>query len=80
MIALEVQERNAGFSEAIPTSEADGIARSIHRWITTRSRMWADGAAAYEATLIAMQSARGRKSGQARRAVHQQILEAESLQ
>lgn len=29
VIALEVQERNAGFSEAIPTSEADGIALVI---------------------------------------------------
>lgn len=84
VIATEVQNRNHEFSEPLPTSEAAGIARSIHRWITTRSRMWADGAAAYEATLIAKLSARGCKggvaSGQARRAVHQQILEAESLQ
>ncbi len=63
VITTEVHHRNNEFSEPLPTSEATGIARSIHRWITTRSRMWTDGATAYEATLIAMQSARGRKGG-----------------
>ncbi len=62
-IDLKVAQLNAEFTEPLPTSESVAIARSIHRWITTRSRMWADGAAAYEATLIAMQSARGRKGG-----------------
>ncbi len=79
VIDLDVQQRNAQFSEPLPTPEAAGIARSIHRWITTKSRMWADGATAYEATLIAMQSARGRKSGQVRRTIHQQVLATEGL-
>ena len=52
-ITTDVHALNAEFSEPLPASEADGIARSIHRWITTRSRMWKDGAVAYEATLVA---------------------------
>mgnify|MGYP005816278091 CR=1 FL=1 len=67
LIAAEVHNLNAGYTEPLPDSEATAIAASIHRWITTKSRMWADGATTYEATLIAIQSARGRKSGQARR-------------
>lgn len=62
-ITGEVLARNEDFSEPLPTNEAVGIARSIHRWITTRSHMWLDGAAAYEATLIAIQAARGHKGG-----------------
>ncbi len=83
VIDLEVHQQNAEFSEPLPTSEANGIARSIHRWITTKSRMWLDGATAYEATFIAIQAARGRKgglaSGRSRRNIHQQILAAEGL-
>ncbi len=51
------------FSEPLSTREVDQIARSIHRWIITRSRMWADGPAVYEATFSTIQSARGRKGG-----------------
>ncbi|MFD8880893.1 replication initiation protein [Corynebacterium xerosis] len=68
---------NGDFSEPLPTREVDQIARSIHRWITTRSRMWADGPAVYEATFSTIQSARGRRSGEARRAIHDDILAAE---
>lgn len=64
-IAAEVHGQNAGFSEPLPEREAEGIAASIHRWITTRSRMWLDGAAVYEATFSTIQSARGRKGGTA---------------
>ncbi len=67
-IHAEVHTRNTQFAEPLPTVEARAIANSIHRWITTRSRMWKDGAAVYEATFVAIQSARGKKSGQARRA------------
>ena len=67
LIIAEVCDLNAGYTEPLPASESAAIAASIHRWITTKSRMWADGATTYEATLIAIQSARGRKSGQARR-------------
>lgn len=58
---------DAGFTEPLPTNEARAIANSIHRWITTRSRMWRDGPVVYEATLSTIQSARGKKSGKARR-------------
>lgn len=51
------------FSEPLPISEVDHIARSIHKWIITKSRMWADGAAVYDATFIAIQGSRGRKGG-----------------
>ena len=78
-ITAEVHAQNAGFSEPLPAGEAEGIAASIHRWITTKSRMWADGAAVYEATFTAIQSARGRRSGQARRAVQDEILKAEGI-
>lgn len=70
-ISHEVHGLNATYSEPLPHSEACAIAASIHRWITTRSRIWADGIVVYEATLSTIQSARGRKggvaSGQARR-------------
>ncbi|MFJ3882406.1 hypothetical protein ACIPW5_33800 [Streptomyces sp. NPDC090077] len=46
--------------------EARSIANSIHRWITTRSRMWKDGAAVYEAAFVAIQSAHAKKGGAAR--------------
>lgn len=64
-IAAEVHQRNTAFAEPLPSSEARAISTSIHKWITTRSRMWADGAAVYEATFVAIQSARGRKGGAA---------------
>ena len=66
-IHSHVHALNNEFSEPLPLSEANGIATSIHRWITTRSNIWRDGAAVYEATFTAIQSARGHKSGIARR-------------
>ncbi|MDN5783159.1 primase C-terminal domain-containing protein [Corynebacterium casei] len=51
------------FSEPLPVAEVDHIARSIHRWIITKSRMWADGPAVYEATFTTIQAARGKKGG-----------------
>ena len=62
-ILAHVYELNAEFSEPLPAPEARDIGHSIHKWITNQSRMWADGPAVYEATFIAMQSARGRKGG-----------------
>jgi hypothetical protein len=53
----------ADFAEPLPAREVDQIAASIHRWIVTRSRMWADGPTVYEATFSTIQSARGRKGG-----------------
>lgn len=63
------------FSEPLPVAEVDQIARSIHRWIITESRMWADGPAVYEATFTAMQSARGKKSGVKRRAALNALIQ-----
>ncbi|MFG3398745.1 replication initiation protein [Streptomyces parvus] len=68
-IHAEVHTRNAEFTEPLPGVEARAIANSIHRWITTRSRMWKDGAAVYEATFVAIQSARGKKGGRVSGAV-----------
>lgn len=62
-ISTHVHELNAEFPEPLPASEARAIAASIHRWITTKSRMWADGPAVYEATFSTIQAARGRKGG-----------------
>ncbi|MGX1880193.1 replication initiation protein [Nocardia fluminea] len=56
-----------GLPDPLPTSELRAIVNSIHRWITTRSRLWADGPTVYEATFSTIQAARGRKSGEARR-------------
>ena len=78
-ILTHVYELNAEFNEPLPRSEADQIAKSIHRWITTQSRMWRDGAAVYEANFIAMQSARGRKSGHKRLATHAKAQTTQSL-
>jgi hypothetical protein len=74
-IHAHVAMLNAGFQEPLPTSEARAIATSIHRWITTKSRMWRDGAATYEATFIAIQSARGSKPRPARRGWREQLRE-----
>ncbi|WP_348650736.1 primase C-terminal domain-containing protein [Corynebacterium propinquum] len=38
------------FETPLPVAEVDHIARSIHKWIITKSRMWADGPASYDAT------------------------------
>lgn len=48
------------FPEPLPASEVRAIAASITRWITTKSRMWADGPVVYEANLSTMQSFRAR--------------------
>src|SRR5699024_6280075 len=62
-----VHELNAEFTEPLPANEAHQIATSIHKWITTQSRMWADGPTVYEATFTTIQAARGRKSSESRR-------------
>lgn len=67
-ISANVHALNADYSEPLPHNEAGHIANSIHRWITTRSRLWNDGPATYEATFTLIQHHRGKKSGQARRA------------
>lgn len=82
--AIAVQEHvaslNAGFKEPLPVSEARAIATSIHKWITTQSRMWSDGPAVYEATFSTIQAARGRKSGEKRRSNGVPAMIKEALQ
>lgn len=60
-ITTHVHTLNAEYSEPLRYSEAKAIAESIWRWITTRSRMWKDGPAVYEATFTLIQSARAKK-------------------
>lgn len=62
-IKSEVDALNDEFFEPLHASESKAIANSIHKWITTQSRMWKDGPAVYEATFPLIQSARGRKGG-----------------
>lgn len=51
------------FDEPLPVTEVDHIARSIHRWIVTKSSMWKDGQAVYDANFTLIQSSRGKKGG-----------------
>lgn len=67
-------ELNAQFPDPLPTREANDIAKSIHKWIVTKSRMWRDGATTCEATFIAIQAARGKKSGEARAASSEEMM------
>lgn len=71
-ITSTVRDLNQNFSDPLPSSETRAIATSIHKWITTKSRIWKDGPATYEATFITIQSARGKKSGQKRRDISKQ--------
>ena len=60
------------FADPLPMREVNDIAKSIHKWITTRSRMWRDGAVANAATFIAIQAARGRKGGRGNKTINGQ--------
>lgn len=73
-ITMHVHTLNAEYSEPLRHAEAKAIAESIWRWITTKSRMWRDGAAVYEATFTLIQSARARKLGEQRRAAKADLL------
>lgn len=74
-VSQHVHELNAEFTEPLPANEAHQIATSIHKWITTQSRMWADGPAVYEATFTTIQAARGEKSAAARIAKQKALIE-----
>lgn len=78
-INAQVHQLNTEFSEPLPTNEAGHIGSSIWRWITTKSRMWADGPLVYDATFTTIQSARGHKSVRKRqsdfKAIQNTILE-----
>lgn len=75
-ITSTVRDLNAGFSDPLPSSETRAIATSIHKWITTKSRIWKDGPATYEATFITIQSARGKKSRASRWSASEKRIEA----
>src|SRR5699024_7353146 len=66
-VSHHVHELTAEFTEPRPANEAHQIATRIHKWITTQSRMWADGPTVHEATVTTIQAARGRNSGESRR-------------
>lgn len=66
-ITSHVHRLNTDFVEPLPHLEARDIANSIHRWITTKSRIWMDGPVVYEATFSTIQSARAKKAVQKRR-------------
>lgn len=74
-ITTHVHALNAEYSEPLSYAEAKAIAESIWRWITTKSRMWQDGAAVYEATFTLVQHHRNKKSLAARRAWIDQLRE-----
>lgn len=57
-----VNLRNLDFPQPLPDSETRAIANSIHRWITTQSRIWTDGPTTYEATFTTIQAARSQRA------------------
>lgn len=73
-ITTQVSDLNNSYTEPLPTSEAQGIIRSIHRWITTKSDLWNQHSAVTQATFITIQSSRGKLSGQARRTARDRKL------
>lgn len=75
-ISTEVALLNAGYRNPLPLSEERAITRSIHKWITTESRIWNDSRTVNAATFTTIQSARGRKGGAVRgAALHSARLE-----
>lgn len=62
-IEAGVQERNLAFAEPLPVPEANGVARSITKWITTRSRMWNE----VTSSLSPVNQRRRKKSAELRR-------------
>lgn len=74
-ITSTVRDLNQNFSDPLPSSETRAIATSIHKWITTKSRIWKDGPATYEATFITIQSARGKKSRASRWSASEKRIE-----
>lgn len=71
-IETHAHQLNAEFSEPLPRNEVRHLAASITRWITTRSHLWNDGQAVYDATFTLIQHHRGTKSVEKRRAIAQE--------
>ena len=74
-IRRRAHELNTVFPDPLPPSEADAIARSIHKWIVTKSRMWRDGQAAYEEKFKETQRIRGIRSGMKRAGMSLELTE-----
>jgi hypothetical protein len=66
-VQARVRLENRAFDNPLPRAEADGIARSISKWIISRSQLWRQGAEAYGSTFVEIQTARSRKAGAVRR-------------
>lgn len=64
------------FDDPLPNREVVACARSISRWITTKSRLWTEGPDVYRDNFTKIQSARGRKSGAKRQAAAQEAQAA----
>lgn len=60
-IQAHVLTQNAALDVPLPRSECQAIARSIHRWIVTKSDIWKNGSVVYEETLSTIQSARSQR-------------------
>lgn len=74
-ISEHVNLLNASYPEPLLSSEARGIASSIHRWITTRFYGWTDSRTVSQAAFTTIQSSRGRKSGKSRQERSKTIAE-----
>lgn len=68
VISSHVHALNADFAEPLPSREAQQIATSIHRWITTKFYGWTDSRTVNQATFTLIQHHRNAKSVAARRA------------
>ena len=79
-IEFEAHAQNAEFANPLPANEVHHLAMSIWRWITTRSRMWKDGPAVYEATYTLIQSNRAQRRGQKTKQTFQEVLDGCSIQ
>lgn len=75
-LLARTSELNAAFSEPLPVTETHSIAKSVHKWITTKSTLWTQTLSAKQAKFSEIQAARGRKSGKARRLQLDAKLEA----
>lgn len=73
-ITTHVHSLNADYAEPLTHAEAKAIAESIWRWITTKSRMWNDGAVVYDATFTLIQSARAKKLAEKRREANKELF------
>lgn len=65
-LSLHAGILNTQFSEPLPLNELKDIVNSIHKWVTTRFYGWIDSRTVNQATFTTIQSARGKRSSQAR--------------